>query len=137
MLASVSRTTIGSFASTGAVAFLKHFGCMVGDMILGSDQEPALASVVERARKLRDPGGGRMAIEQTLVGGSTLSGVIERRTKAVQQPSRVVETATTNSDVERDDVECGADLVGNDQGVSVVVGMWGRVQIPMVTSFHV
>ena len=64
MAAVVPRKTTGLFAAKRALAFLSEVGCLHGDLIVRSDQEPAITSLVNEVGRLRGAaGGGRFIVE--------------------------------------------------------------------------
>ena len=64
MAAVVPRKTTGLFAAKRALAFLSEVGCLHGDLIVRSDQEPAITSLVNEVGRLRGAaGGGRFIVD--------------------------------------------------------------------------
>ena len=88
-----SKTT-GEFMARRVLAFLSEIGCLYGDVIVKSDQEPALISLVEDVGRRRAAvGGGRWICENSPVGSSASNGVAERAIQSVQQQVRVLKLA--------------------------------------------
>ena len=79
MAAVVPRKTTGLFAAKRALAFLSEVGCLHGDLIVRSDQEPAIMSLVNEVGWLRGAAGaGRFIVEASPVGSSGSNGRVER-----------------------------------------------------------
>ena len=67
----VPRKTTGDFVTRTVLAFLSEIGCLHGNMIVKSDQEPAVAAIVEDVgRRNAVAGGGRWICENSPVGSS-------------------------------------------------------------------
>ena len=94
MAAVVHRKTTGLFAAKRALAFLSEVGCLDGDLIVRSDQEPAITSLVNEVGRLRGAaGGGRFTVEASPVGSSGSNGRVERAIQSVQDQVRVMRVA--------------------------------------------
>ena len=94
MAAVVPRKTTGLFAAKRALAFLSEVGCLHGDLIVRSDQEPAITSLVNEVGRLRGAaGGGRFIVEASPVGSSGSNGRVERAIQSVQDQVRVMRVA--------------------------------------------
>ena len=79
MAAVVPRKTTGLCAAKRALAFLSEVGCLHGDLIVRSDQEPTISSLVNEVGRLRGAaGGGRFIVEASPMGSSGSSGRVER-----------------------------------------------------------
>ena len=88
-----SKTT-GTFISRRFVAFMREVGCEAGDVVVKSDQEPAMKSIVEDIGRCRAAAGGRKYIvESSPVGSSASNGVVERAVQSVEQQVRVMKDA--------------------------------------------
>ena len=84
MAAVVLRKTTGLFAAKRALAFLSDVGCLHGDLIVRSEQEPAITSLVNEVGRLRGAaGGGRFIVEASPVGSSGSKGRMERAIQSV------------------------------------------------------
>ena len=80
MSAAVPRKTTGTYISRRVIGYLREVGCLHGDVIVKSDQEPVLRSIVEEVGRLKaTDGSGRYVIENSLVGASQSNGMIERQ----------------------------------------------------------
>ena len=85
MAAVVLRKTNGLFVAKRALAFLSEVGCFHGDLIVRSDQEPAITSLVNEVGRLRGAaGGGKFIVEASPVGSSGSNGRVEMSTQSVQ-----------------------------------------------------
>ena len=58
MAAAVPCKTTGTYISERIVAFLHETGCLHGDIIVRSEQEPAVVSIIEEVGKIRAQRGG-------------------------------------------------------------------------------
>ena len=91
MSAAVPRKTTGTYVAKRVAGFLREVGCLHGDMVVKSDQEPALRSVVEDVGRLKAvDGSGRYVAENSPVGASQSNGVIERAVQSVAGQVRVL-----------------------------------------------
>ena len=62
--ATVPRKTAGTCVVNRVVEILREVGCLHGDMVVKSDQEPALRSIVEDVARLKVAhGSGRHVVE--------------------------------------------------------------------------
>lgn len=92
--APVPSKSTGTFVAKRVIAFLSEIGCLHGDVVVRSDQEPAMVAVVNEVGRLRAAaGGGRWIVEHSPVGSSASNGVAERAIQAVQQQVRVLKLA--------------------------------------------
>jgi hypothetical protein len=99
----VSRVTLATMVpSKGSeeytvdriVAFLSEVGCLHGDVICKSDQEPAVRSLVDAVGRCRAvAGSGKWIIENSPVGASASNGVVERGIQSVQGQVRIIRLA--------------------------------------------
>ena len=65
----VPSKAIDQFVVKSVVAFLAEVGCLFGDAIVKSDQEPAVKTLVdEMGRHRAAAGGGRWVVEYSPVG---------------------------------------------------------------------
>jgi hypothetical protein len=79
-LASVvpSKST-GTFIARRAVDFLREIGLEHADMIVKSDQEPAIIAIVSEIGRVRSASGnGKYIVEQSPVKSSQSNGIVER-----------------------------------------------------------
>ena len=76
---SKSKST-GMYVARRVMAFLKEVGCEYNDIIVKSDHEPAIISIVNEVARLRAAaGGGKFIVEGSPVGSSASNdGVVER-----------------------------------------------------------
>jgi hypothetical protein len=90
----VPSKSTGEFVAKRVMAFLKEIGCEMGDVIVRSDQEPAILSIIQEVGRLRAIAGGwRYICENSPVGSSQSNGMIERYVQSVQQQVRVIKSA--------------------------------------------
>ena len=80
----VPSKSTGMFAARRVVEFLEEIGCRTGDLIMKTDQEPAIRVLVADVCKARAAEGavGRIIEEMSPKGSSSSNGVVER---AVQE----------------------------------------------------
>ena len=82
LASAVPSKSTGDFAATRAVAFLREVGCEQGDVIIKTDQEPAMLSLMTRMSEARASRGcGRCIMENSPVGSSGSNGIIEKGSK--------------------------------------------------------
>jgi hypothetical protein len=85
----VPSKSTGTFIARRVVAFLREIGCEHGDMVVKSDQAPAIMAIVAEVGRLRAAGGGgRFITENSPVGSSASNGVVERAIRSVEQQTR-------------------------------------------------
>ena len=91
----VPSKSTGAFAACRVWAFLREIGCERGDLILKSDQEPAIMALFAEVSKLRaEKGGiGRTIEEASPVGSSSSNGIVERGIQSVEEQVRVLVSA--------------------------------------------
>lgn len=70
------KGSTGAFAAQRLHSFVKELGCEFVDVVIKTDQEPALISLVEVVRRMRV--GVKTFIEHSPVGSSQSNGIIER-----------------------------------------------------------
>ena len=64
------------------------------DIVVKSDNEPAMVAVIDRVAKLRAAsGGGRFVPENSVTGDSQSNGLIERAVQSVEGMIRVMKSA--------------------------------------------
>ena len=90
----VPRKSSGEWAAKRLMAWLRELGYEFCDIIVKSDNEPALTSLVETWGRLRAAQGGqRMVVEHSPVHSSKSNGVVERAIQAVQGMIRTMRSA--------------------------------------------
>ena len=94
-LASVAPSKAHNEFLAGRIqAFLRELGLDRGDLVVKTDQEPAMRALIgEVARRRAADGGGRCVVEHSPVGESQSNGVIERAVKSVEGQVRVAKLA--------------------------------------------
>ena len=94
MAAAAPRKSSGTHIARRVMAFLEEIGCVHCDVVVKSDQEPAIMSVVKEVGRLRAAaGGGKYIIENSPVRSSASNGKIERAIQALQAQTRVLKVA--------------------------------------------
>ena len=53
LAAAIPSKTTGAYIAKRVMAFLTEIGCAFGDLVVKSDQEPAIISIVEEVGRLR------------------------------------------------------------------------------------
>ena len=92
----VPRKTTGEWICRRLMAWLREIGLESVDIIVKSDNEPALTSLIASWSKMRAmTSGSRMIIENSPVGSSMSNGIVERAIQSVQGMIR-----TIRSDIE-------------------------------------
>ena len=90
----VPNKTTGRFVTDRSVAFLEEVGALHGDIIMKSDQEPAILAIADAvARRKAEKGSGRAVMEHSPVKSSASNGVVERAIQSVQMQIRVMKSA--------------------------------------------
>ena len=93
----VPSKSASSFISKRLVAFMREVGILHGDLLVKSDQEPAVKAILDEAGRARSAeGGGKYLMEQSPVGSSASNGVVERAILSVEQQVRVMKDAIEN-----------------------------------------
>jgi hypothetical protein len=91
MAVAVPTKSTGTYIAKRAMAFMKEIGCEYRDLVVKSDQEPAIKALVTAAGRLRAAGGGGKYIEENSpVGASQSNGVVERGIQSVAGQVRVL-----------------------------------------------
>ena len=73
---------------------MKEIGCDKGDVVVKSDQEPAVRALLEEVGEVRAAQGGRkMLTELSPVYSSQRNGVVERAVRSVDQQARALRNA--------------------------------------------
>ena len=91
MATPVPSKSTGEFISRRILAFMKEVGCKFGDMIVKSDQEPAILAILEHVARLRAAeGGGKTVPESSPVGDSRGNGLVERAIQSLEAMARVL-----------------------------------------------
>ena len=92
----VPRKTTGEWICRRLMAWLREIGLESVDIIVKSDNEPALTSLIASWSTMRAmTSGSRMIIEKSPVGSSKSNGIVERAVQSVQGMIR-----TIRSDIE-------------------------------------
>ena len=90
----VPSKSTGSFVVKRVIAFLDEVGCMHHEVIVKSDQETSISSLVGEIGRARAVGGGGKWIkEHSLVGSNAPNGLVERAIQSVQGQVRVLKLA--------------------------------------------
>ena len=94
----VPSKSTGTFIARRIWAFLREIGCKNGDLILKSDQEPAIMSIVGEVSRIRAAQGGvgRTIEEVSPVGSSSSNGIVERAIQSIEEQVRVLASALEN-----------------------------------------
>ena len=94
MVATVPMKTTGTYVKNRVVGFLRETGCLHGDLVVKSDQEPAIKAVVEDVGRAKAAdGSGRYIVEYSPVGSSQSNGMVERGIQSVAAQARVLLSA--------------------------------------------
>jgi hypothetical protein len=95
MAAVVPTKSTGTFVAKRVLAFMHEVGIAYGDLVVKSDQEPAIKSIINEVGRMRAASGcsGRYIDEDSPVGSSASNGVIERAVQSVQGMTRVLKSA--------------------------------------------
>ncbi len=94
LAAVVPSKSTNTYITKRIVAFMKEIGVVHGDVLVKTDQEPAIMAIIEEAGRVRAAeGGGRYVIEQSPVGSSASNGIVERAILGVEQQARVLKSA--------------------------------------------
>ena len=94
LASAVPSKSTGTFIAKRIVAFMREIGCEQGDVIVKSDQEPAVQAIITAVGKTRAAaGGGRMVVEASPVGQSASNGIAERAIGSVGAQMRVIRSA--------------------------------------------
>jgi hypothetical protein len=90
----VPTKSVDHFVAKRIIAFLAEVGCLRGGVIVRSDQEPAMTSLVDEiGRRLAASGGGRRVVDDSPVGASASNGLVKRAIQSVQAQIRVLKLA--------------------------------------------
>ena len=90
----VPNKTTGEWIIRRVMSWLKEIGCEYGDLIIKSDNEPALTKMVEEWAKVRSTtGGGKTIIEHSPTRSSKSNGVVERAVQSCQGMIRTLRSA--------------------------------------------
>jgi hypothetical protein len=94
LAAVVPTKSTNTYITRRIVAFMKEIGVVHGDVLVKTDQEPAIMAIIEEGGRVRAAeGGGRYVIEQSPVGSSASNGIVERAILGVEQQARVLKRA--------------------------------------------
>ena len=84
----------GSWIASRVLAFFRECGCEAGDIVVKTDQEPAMVSLTTEMTRLRSGKHvGRMIMENSVKGDSQSNGMIERAVQSVEGIVRVMRSA--------------------------------------------
>lgn len=90
----VPSKSTGRFVTERVLAFLQEIGGLHGDIVMKSDQEPAIKVIAEGVARLKaERGSGRVIPEYSPVGSSASNGMVERGIQSVQAQMRVMKSA--------------------------------------------
>ena len=90
----VPSKVVGEWTPKRLMAWIRELGLEFGDVIVKSDNEPALVSLVETwGRERAIKGGKRMVVEHSPVHSSKSNGVVERAVQTVQGMIRTMRSA--------------------------------------------
>ena len=93
MSSAVPSKSTGTFIARRVVAFMREVGCEHGDVIVKSDQEPAMTALLSEVGRVRAAGGGgKFIVESSPVGSSASNGIVERAIRSVEQQTRVLKS---------------------------------------------
>jgi len=94
MAARVPTKTTGNYIQKRVVGFLREVGCLHGDLVVKSDQEPAIKTVVEDVGRAKAAdGSGKYIVENSPVDASQSNGMVERGIRSVTAQTRVMLSA--------------------------------------------
>ena len=100
------RKSSGEWLARRVRAWMVEIGCAYGEVVVKTDNEPALVALVEAlGRERAARGGGGMVVEHSPVHSSRSNGVVERSVRTVQGMIRTMRSALE----ERWGVEVGVD----------------------------
>lgn len=77
-----TKGTNGMFESQKVMEFIQQCGDEATDVIIKTDQEPAIKFLVEELVKARAE--GRTHVEESLVGSSGSNGMVERKVQGIE-----------------------------------------------------
>ena len=86
-----TKETNGMFGSEKAMKFIRQCGDEATDVIIKTDQEPAIKFLVEELVKARAE--GRTHVEESPVGSSGSNGVVERKVQGIEGQNRTMLSA--------------------------------------------
>ena len=82
------KGSTGRFAVDDVLEFMRECGNRNGDVIVKTDQEPAIGYLVKDIQEARaDESGTRTIIEESLVGSKGSNGIVERAVQTVEGQS--------------------------------------------------
>ena len=94
MAATVPKKTASNYIQKRVVGFLKETGCLHGDLVIKSDQEPAIKALVEDVGRAKvADGSGRFIVENSPVAAHQSNGMVERAIQSVAAQTRVLLSA--------------------------------------------
>ena len=90
----VPSKSTGTFAAQRVMCFLREIGLARGDLIIKSDQEPAIEAIIKDVERLRgEASAGRTIVESSPVGSHQSNGIVERYAQEVEKQVRVMRDA--------------------------------------------
>ena len=94
MAAAVPSKSTGTYIARRVAAFIQEVGCGQLDILVKSDQEPAIMAIVEEVGRVRSATSqGRYVVEHSPVGSSASNGIVERAIQSVEQQVRVLKSS--------------------------------------------
>ena len=94
LASAVPSKSTGTFIARRVVEFLREIGLEHNDIVVKSDQEPAITTIVSEVGRVRlASGNGKYIVEQSPVKSSQSNGIVERGIQSVQQQIRVMKYA--------------------------------------------
>ena len=85
-----ARKTTGTYIAKRVVGSLREIGGLHGDVVVKSDQEPALRSIVEDVARVNGTDGGRYVVKCSPVGARLSNGMVERAMQSVSGQTSVL-----------------------------------------------
>ena len=84
MAAAMPDKSSGTHIAKRIAAFMKEVGAGLGDVVIKTDQEPAIKAIMEEAGRVRAAsGGGSYIMEESPAGSSASNGFVERAIQSV------------------------------------------------------
>ena len=90
MSAAAPGKTTGTYIAKRVVGSLREIGGLHGDVVVKSDQEPALRSIVEDVARVNGTDGGRYVVKCSPVGARLSNGMVERAMQSVSGQTSVL-----------------------------------------------
>ena len=86
-----TKGTTGVFSTDKVVEFIDECGCQHADIIVKTDQEPAIESLIKDVKESR--GGQRTLVEESPVQSHGSNGIVERAVQAIEGLIRTMKSA--------------------------------------------